>query len=242
MADRRRLFFDIETSPNIGVFWRAGYKEQIPYENIIKERAIICIAYKWEGERKVHSLTWDEKQNDKKMLLEFVTVANTADELVAHNGDRFDLKWIRTRCLYHGIQMFPQYTSIDTLKLARQLFLFNSNRLDYVAKYLSVGGKMETGFSLWKDILLENCPNAMRKMVRYCKHDVNILESVFKHLWQHAKAKTHYGALETGSNAGCPECGSLSIVRNKVRATAAGNRVVQMKCNDCGKYHQRPDR
>ena len=28
---RRRLFFDIETSPNIGLFWEAGYKKNIDY-------------------------------------------------------------------------------------------------------------------------------------------------------------------------------------------------------------------
>ena len=65
---RRRLFFDIETSPNIGTFWQAGYKKTISPEDIIKERAIICICYKWEGEKKVYGLTWDENQDDKNFL------------------------------------------------------------------------------------------------------------------------------------------------------------------------------
>ena len=34
----RVLIYDIETSPNIGWFWRAGYKLNIQPENIIKER------------------------------------------------------------------------------------------------------------------------------------------------------------------------------------------------------------
>ena len=29
---RRRLFFDIETSPNIGLFWEAGYKKNVKRE------------------------------------------------------------------------------------------------------------------------------------------------------------------------------------------------------------------
>ena len=33
---RRRLFFDIETSPNIGLFWEAGYKKNIDVSNIIQ--------------------------------------------------------------------------------------------------------------------------------------------------------------------------------------------------------------
>ena len=116
--NKKRLFFDIETSPNVGFFWSAGYKLNVPYSNIIKERAIICICYKWEGEDKVYSLQWDKDQNDKAMLEQFILVANEAHELVGHNGDRYDLPWIRTRCLFHGIPCFPNYTTIDTLKQA----------------------------------------------------------------------------------------------------------------------------
>jgi len=72
---RRRLFFDIETSPNIGLFWEAGYKKNIDYSNIVKERAIICICYKWEDDKEVEGLYWDSKQNDKKMLEKFKPLA-----------------------------------------------------------------------------------------------------------------------------------------------------------------------
>ena len=71
-TQRRRLFFDIETSPNIGLFWESGYKKTIDYSNIIKERAIICICYKWEDDKQVHSLHWDSKQCDKSMLQKFI--------------------------------------------------------------------------------------------------------------------------------------------------------------------------
>ena len=135
---KKRLFFDIETSPNIGFFWSAGYKLNVPYSNIIKERAIICICYKWAGDDKVYSLTWDNNQDDKKMLEKFIEVANDATELVGHNGDKFDLPWVRTRCLYHKIPVFPNYTTVDTLKQARSKFRFNSNKLDYIAQFLFI--------------------------------------------------------------------------------------------------------
>ena len=63
--NKKRLFFDIETSPNIGMFWTAGYKLNISHDNIIKERAVICICYKWEDDKDVYYLQWDSKQNDK---------------------------------------------------------------------------------------------------------------------------------------------------------------------------------
>jgi len=79
----KRLFFDIETSPNICYAWRIGYNLSLQPHDIIEERKIICISYKWENEDKIHSLTWDKNQCDKQMLIDFVNVANTADELIA---------------------------------------------------------------------------------------------------------------------------------------------------------------
>ena len=126
MAEIRRLFFDIETAPMIVYSWRVGWKLTIPTDNIIEDWRVICISYKWEGEDKVHTLDWGKEMCDKKLLEEFIKIANQSDEMVAHNGDRFDIKKIRTRCIYHRIPMFPDYKSLDTLKKAKSGFNFNS--------------------------------------------------------------------------------------------------------------------
>jgi uncharacterized protein YprB with RNaseH-like and TPR domain len=239
---RKRLFFDIETSPNIGLFFEAGYKKNIGYDSIIKERAIICICYKWEDDKEVHSLQWDAKQSDKKMLEQFVKVANSADEMVGHNGDRFDLTWIRTRCLFHHIQMFPNYTTIDTLKISRSKFRFNSNKLDYIAKFLGVGKKIKTDFNLWKDILLNKDKIAMAKMIKYCKMDVIVLEKVYNQLRNHIAAKTHFGVIFGQDRGSCSECGSDDLSISNRRTLASGIKKIQYTCNTCHKYHTKTDK
>lgn len=239
---RKRLFFDIETSPNIGLFWEAGYKKNIDYSNIIQERAIICICYKWEDEKEVFSLQWDSKQCDKAMLQKFIEVADVATELVGHNGDRFDLAWIRTRCLFHKIPMFPKYTTIDTLKVARQKFRFNSNRLNYIADFLGIGQKIKTEYSLWKDILLRKDKVAMEKMIKYCKKDVTLLERVFKALQTHIEPKTHYGVIFGEDRGSCPECGSDALVKAKRTVTATGLIRIQYRCKTCGKFSSKTDK
>ena len=239
---RRRLFFDIETSPNIGLFWEAGYKKNITTDNIIRERAIICICYKWEDEKEVYALQWDAKQNDKRMLEQFIAVANTANELVGHNGDKFDLAWIRTRCLFHGIDMFPTYQTIDTLKVARSKFRFQSNRLNYIAEFLGLGGKIKTEFNLWKDILLNKDKVAMEKMIKYCKKDVSLLEEVYKLLGNHIAPKTHYGVVFGYDRGTCPECGSDDLIKNNSVVTATGLTRIQYKCKTCNKFHSKTDK
>jgi uncharacterized protein YprB with RNaseH-like and TPR domain len=236
---RKRLFFDIETSPNLGLFWQAGYKQRIDYSNIVTERKIICICYKWEDDPFTYALTWDKKMNDKHMLSEFIQVANTADELVGHNGDKFDLPWVRTRCLFHGIKMFPRYITIDTLKISRSQFKFNSNKLDYIAKYLGFKGKIETSYGLWKDIMLKNDTKALGKMVEYCREDVIQLEKIYTKIKNHTASKTHYGVVFNAGREGCPECGSDELTIHKNRISATGVKYIQYQCKTCGKYFQR---
>jgi predicted RNA-binding Zn-ribbon protein involved in translation (DUF1610 family) len=242
VTKRRRLFFDIEVSGNLVWSWTVGHKVNIGAENIIKERAIICICYKWEEEKEVYGIYWDSKQNDKKLLQQFVEIAGQADELVGHNGDKFDLAWIRTRCLFHGIEMFPKYTTIDTLKVSRAKFRFNSNRLDYIAKFLGLGGKIKTEFNLWKDIVLSNSKPAMEKMIKYCKRDVTLLEKVYKLMGGHIEARTHYGVVFGQDRGSCPECGSNELTRHKTKVTATGLKKIQYQCKNCGKYSMKTDR
>ena len=242
VTKRRRLFFDIEVSANIGFFWQSGYKLNIGPQNIIKERAIICICYKWEDEKQVNELHWDAKQNDKKLLEAFIKIANSADEMVGHNGDRFDLSWVRTRCLFHGIEMFPSYTTIDTLKVARSKFKFNSNKLNYIAQFLGIGQKIKTEYDLWKDITLYKSKPAMDKMIKYCIMDVILLEKVYKALSPHIAPKTHYGVVFGGDRGTCPECGSEELVRYCSRVSASGIKKVQLKCKTCFKMHSRTDK
>lgn len=242
VTKRRRLFFDIESAPNIGFFWQAGYKLQIGPQNIIKERAIICICYKWEDDKETHFLQWDAKQNDKKMLEAFVKIANEADEMVGHNGDRFDLPWVRTRCLFHGIPMFPNYTTIDTLKFARSKFKFNSNKLDYIASFLGIGHKIKTDFGLWTDIVLKKDKIAMGKMVKYCIMDVVLLEKVYKVLSPHMIPKTHYGVIFGGDRGSCPTCGSDELIISKKKTTATGVKKIQFMCKTCFHFHTKTDK
>lgn len=239
---RKRLFFDIETSPNIGLFWEAGYKKNIDYSNIIKERAIICICWKWEDDKEVHEAHWDAKQNDKLLLEKFIKVANQADEMVGHNGDKFDLAWIRTRCLYHKIDIFPKYTTIDTLKVARQSFKFNSNKLNYIADFLGIGQKIKTEFGLWKNIVLNKDKKAMELMIKYCKKDVILLEQVFKALNNHIQPKTHFGVIFGQDRGSCPECGSDELYISMRRVMASGVKKIQYKCKVCGKLHSKTDK
>ena len=229
----KRLFFDIETSPNVVYSWRIGYNLTITPDNIIDERKIICISYKWENSDKIYSLSWDKNQCDRQMLIDFIEQANQADELIAHNGDRFDIKWIRTRCIFHRIPMFPQYKTLDTLKKAKNGFNFNSNKLDYIAQFLGVGAKVKhSGFDMWKNVM-KGDPDAMNEMVNYCEGDIIVLEDVYFTMQNYIKTNTHNGVINNNLKYSCPSCGSehSELIKNNV--TAAGTIKRLRQCTDC---------
>jgi DNA polymerase elongation subunit (family B) len=236
----KRLFFDIETSYMIGWFWQPSFKTSIGYEQVIKDSAIICICYKWQGSDKVHHLTWD-KGDDTTMMDKFYKVIEDADEVVTHNGDKFDIKWIRTRFLLHGYSSMPELKSIDTLKISRSKFKFQSNRLDAIGKQLGFGGKKDTGgIQLWHDIIQRNSRKAMNDMVAYCKRDVELLEKVFLKLEGFAKPKTHLAVFSGGDKADCPYCGSEHIGIKERTVSSAGQIKCRMYCFDCVKTYTIP--
>lgn len=235
----KRLFFDIEVSPNVVYSWNIG-ETRLSHDNIIKERAIICICYKFEGDSKIHSLTWN-KGDDKKLLEDFSKIINSADEVIGHNGDNFDIKWIKARAIYHRISIIPDIQSIDTLKIARKGFRFNSNKLDYLGQYLGLGKKIDHGgFALWKEVLNNSKP-ALDKMVKYCKQDVNLLEKVFQALNKYTLPKAHIALYNGGSILDCPNCSSKRTISNGLRITATGLSKRRLQCLDCGKYFSIPE-
>ena len=167
------------------------------------------------------------------MLIDFVKIMNEADECVAHNGDRFDIKKIRTRCVYHRIPMFPKYRTLDTLKKAKSGFNFNSNRLDYIAKFLGVGAKLEhDGFDMWVECVKGN-KEALDKMVKYCDMDIIVLEDVFFTLQNYITNNTNVAVNNGKLKACCPNCGSEDISLFKNNFTAKGTIKRLMECNTC---------
>jgi len=233
----RRLFFDIETSPCLGWFWRPSFQMSLGYHNIIEQAKIICICYKWSDNDKVYHLNWDSKQCDKLMLKKFIKILNQADEIVGHNSDKFDIKWIRTRCLFHDIDMMPEYQSLDTLKAVRKGMNFPSNRLDSIGRYLGEGKKIKTTEELWFDVWRKNSKKALKGMVDYCKQDVILLEKIFNKINPYIKNKT--GA-DRDSVIDCPECGSDHTIIRGYRTLVSGNKNVKLQCQKCHKYHHVP--
>ncbi len=170
---------------------------------------------------------------------EFIKIMGEADECVGHNSDRFDIKQIRTRCIYHGVLMFPNYRTLDTLKKARSHFSFASNRLDYLGEYLNVGRKLpHDGFQLWIDVVEGKSETALNKMIKYCEQDVILLEDTFFVLSPYITHNQNFAILTGGERWDCPECTSKRVKMFRSYSTPLGIIRREMKCDNCRKQYR----
>lgn len=228
------LIYDIETSYNIVKSWRVGYNLNINPGDILHERKIICISYKWTNENQIYNLSWDKNQCDKFMIEQFIEVLNEADLIVSHNGDNFDLPWIKTRALFHSLPMLVNYKQFDTLKIAKRKFNFNSNKLDYISEFLGFGNKIKTEMKLWDDIILNKCPKAMTKMIEYCDMDVELLEKVYNKLVSWENPMLHVGVMNDLTKQTSPISGGMNLELVKTVTTNTGTikRIMKDLDND----------
>lgn len=201
------LLWDIENFPLLATTWTLFPKGPLEHKNLERDTSLICVAWKWLGEREVHAVAVDpsDPTNDRVVVEAVHAALSEADVIVAHNGDGFDLKKFKARAIYHGLPPLPPLITIDTLKVARKHFGFTSNRLDYLGNFLGVGRKIPTSYSLWLAILRGDA-KALDKMVKYNKQDVRLLEAVYKKLrpYMHNHPNENLQRFKTV----CPVCGS----------------------------------
>lgn len=219
------LLFDIETSPNISYTWGKWEQDVIEFK---EEWKILCFAAKWLGGKKIfaHRI---KGTSDREVVKALWKLFDETDIVVAHNGDSFDVKKTNARFAHYNLPPPSPYKTIDTKKIAKRYFNFNSNSLNDLGKYLGLGEKVETGgFKLWKQCMSGN-QEAWRKMIKYNKQDVLLLEKVYLHFrpWM-------TGHPNVSIDTECPKCGSDNIQFRGIVRTAPGNVYRRFQCNSCG--------
>ena len=233
-------FFDIETAPLKGYTW--GIWETNVIE-VAEDWFLLSYAMKWEGQKTIHVKALPDyrgyksnKKNDKALATDLWKMMDEADVIIAHNGDAFDIKKANARFIAHGLPPVSPYKSIDTLKIARRNFKFDSNKLDNLGKYLKVGAKLpHTGKHLWFGCM-EGDEKAWRLMRRYNKQDVALLERVYLKMRPWANTGHPDMRLVGGVNYCCPTCRSKNV-KSKGKLYTLTTIKQRMQCQDCGRHY-----
>lgn len=233
----RIAFFDIETAPILGYTWEMFEANVF---HVVQPTYMLCYSIKMADSKKIKTRRLcdypgyqEDKTCDKALATELHEDMAKCDLIVGHNGDSFDLKKSNARFIVHGLQPPPPIKSIDTLKIARKHFKFDSDKLDNIGRYLKVGCKTP---NMSKDIWLgciDGDPVAWGKMGRYNAQDVRLLEAVFHRVapWysSHPNLPAYSGA------SGCPTCQSANVQMRGFNV-AKSRRTQRLQCQDCGHW------
>jgi DNA polymerase elongation subunit (family B) len=238
------VLLDIENSHNIVASFQLFNQNPLPHTNILQERFIICAAWKFLGESKIHSISPLSQSNPKRADIRddsYVTsrlreVISAADIVIAHNGDRHDLPIIRGRMVYHQMPPLPPVRTIDTLKIARRYFNLNSRRLDYLGAYFGLGRKLHVGNELWLDIL-QGKKSAVKEMAKYNMRDVELLEQVYERLAPYHEARPNAGAI-IGTPDTCPNptCQAVGYLQKRGYSYTKTGQKQRYQCTACGSW------
>ncbi len=218
------LLFDIETAPNLGYIWGKYEQDVLDY---VEEGYMLCFAYKWLGEKDTICLR--AKGNRTKLVKALWKLFNEADVIIAHHGDQFDIKKANAYFAKAGLPPPSPYKTVDTKKVAKRYFKFNSNKLDDLGNYLGLGRKLQTGgFELWKGCM-RNDKKSWAKMMEYNCQDVILLEEVYIKLLPWI---TNHP--DRGQNLECPNCKGKTE-RRGFSITRIG-RKQRYQCQECGAW------
>lgn len=229
----RILIWDIETSPNLAYVWGKWEQNVISFK---KEWELLSVAYKWLGESQVYCVgRCDFKDSTDRALVDKVwQLLDESDVAIAHNGDQFDNKKIRAKFVEHGFKPPKPYKTIDTKKIAKNNFNFNSNSLNDLGQLLKLGKKVETGgFDLWLKCMAGD-DKAWKKMKSYNKQDVVLLEKVYNKLKIWDEKHINLAALEDKRDA-CPICASAKVQKRGFYYARTTKRV-RWSCMECGHW------
>lgn len=231
---------DIETSPITGYAW-GTYDTSIL--KVLEPSKVISVAWKELGDSttKVKCLADFSSYkkgivDDSELIKAAWTVLDQTDVVIAHHGDGFDLKVLNARFVANGLTAPSSYKSIDTLKVSKKFFKFDSNSLNSLGHYFGVGEKVVNGgFSLWTRCLEDGDKEAWALMKRYNVGDVELLEKVYLKLRPFIQNHPNLSAIAGDVGLLCPTCQSPNVQKRGFGVTRTGKRQ-RYSCQDCGAW------
>lgn len=205
-----------------------------------RDTFILMFSYKWAHEKTVKTCCLPDfrrysrhKHDDKDLCGVLYHLLDQADIICAHNGDAFDIKKINSRLIVNGFSSPSPFKTIDTLKIARRSFKFDSAKLDNIGRYLREGRKIpNTGAALWRGCV-EGDKKSWATMRKYGKQDTALLERVYHRLKSWAPNHPNMNAYSGG--VGCPTCESENVQRRGTQVKLNSRRQ-RFHCQDCGAW------
>ncbi|QMP84052.1 exonuclease [Pseudomonas phage phiB1_1] len=234
----RVLLIDIETAPVMAYVWSL-WKQNVGLNQIAREWNILSFCAKWLHEPEIiyHDIR-ETPHDDTPLMQPLWDLLNEADIIIGQNGKRFDMPKIQARLVMAGFRPPRPYKVIDTLLMARQQFMFTSNKLEWMtgdsANLTEVSKSKHAkfpGFMLWAECMKGN-PEAWDEMREYNIPDVTSMEELYLKLRPWYVGHPNVAVYKDTDKMACPKCGSHDLQQDGHTFTQSGKYELYL-CNSC---------
>lgn len=228
------LLLDIETAPNLVHVWGL-WNQNVSLNQIMASGYVLCWAAKWRGDGD-DQIMFDSihRSGPKRMLNRIHNLLDKCDACVTYNGRSFDLPTLNKEFVQRGFKPPSPYKSIDLYITAKKIFRFPSNKLEYIARALGLGGKVKhEGHELWVKTMAGD-KDAWARMEEYNRGDVILLDGLYTELMPWIPSHPNV-ALYDHAGFSCPTCGGVNLQFRGYAYTSV-NEYRRLRCSDCGRW------
>lgn len=221
MSKMRICFFDLETSnlnANFGFILCAGWK-------FLGEKQVYC------SKISDYKLYKSDPTNDRELVKATAAALSEADLWVGHYASRFDVPYLNSRLLHHGLAPMPKTPLIDTWRVAKYGLRLNSNRLQTVCEFLGLEDKTPIKGPHWVKAMAGN-KSSLKYIVDHCIQDVLVLEQAYIKLRPLIPNHPNVNII-TDVKDGCPTCGSRKLHKRGMTYTRVFKKQ-RYQCQECG--------
>ncbi|UOF79705.1 polB [Caudoviricetes sp.] len=233
------LTLDIETAPLSAYTWGL-WEQNIGLDMVKNDWRILSVAWKWLGHKTVHFESAEivrGEVNDARLLQTLYGMLDHADIVVTQNGLDFDIKRINARLVEAGYSPYTPVRHIDTKRVAKQVFGFTSNRLEWMGERIAGVVKDKhrkfPGFELWRECLAGNLA-AWAEMEKYNKRDVLATEALYLKLRPWIPNHHNVAVYREDGVLACPRCGCHGWMQKRGKTVTNGGVYTRLVCGSCG--------
>lgn len=239
------LLLDIETAPAEVYVWHYRQRYIDPISQVVKNKkglpkdwSILTYAAKWMFSDEIYSgmVSLEEamERDDFSIMKNLWGLFEESDIIVAHNGDRFDIRRCNYRFAINNYGPPSPFQSIDTMKVAMKAWSVPSYKLDYLNRDFGLQRKTDTDFELWERCVSGD-QSGLDEMLDYNKNDIFALEELYLKVrpWIRVPG-INLSMYVDNDKPYCPNCLSAEIkTLSKPYRTPAGE-YEAYRCMKCG--------
>lgn len=202
---------------------------------------VISAAYQFEGDRRPTVMVLPDfktsysrdKLDDKKLVMTLGAVLSDADLWVTWYGSGFDVKYVNSRLLKHGLAPMPPKPNVDCCMVSRHNLQVRRNSLANVSQFLGLDSKTHLSWDHWMRAALGE-----KKSIKYvADHNVqDVVVTRQAYLMMRPLVRQHPSIQAMDDRLkGCPTCGSDKLQARGWRYAQVSKRR-QFHCTACGSW------